>query len=173
MGKFLLLYMYITVFFSSLHAYESENKLEVVIIGKVAKFITWKEKNNTENFVITVLNNPYGSLFDETFSQKQIKNKNIVLKYIDNIDELQDTNILYIPVSKANELEDILRKVKSKNILTISSIRGFAEKQGIMQIYFVLQKVKLKINLDIAKSDDLQINASLLSIADVIKGNSQ
>jgi len=157
----------LTILFSPLSSYESESKLEVVIIGKAAKFIKWEE-DKSDNFIITVLSNPYGSLFDEIFKGKKVKNKDIKVVYIDTIDELQHSHVLYIPTSKKNELPDILNKVKNKNILTVSSIRGFAQKQGILQIYFVAQKVKLKINLDVAKNEDLHINSTLLRISEVV-----
>ena len=157
------------LFFTSLNAYESEDKLKVVIIAKVAKFIKWKD-NNHDKFIITVLNNPYGELFNEILNGKKIKNKSVEIKYIDNIDDLSDTNVLYIPVSDAKSLAVILEKTKGKNILTVSDIRGFADKNGVMQIYFASQKVKLRINLKTAKSDNKKISSSLLRIADVIRG---
>jgi len=167
MNKFILI---LVLFFTSLNAYESENKLKVVVIGKVAKFITWKDKGY-DKFIITVLNNPYGELFNKILIGKKIKNKQIEIKYIDNIDNLSDTNILFISTSNAKNLKFILNKIKGKNILTVSDIRGFADKNGIMQIYFASQKVKLRINLNIAKEDNLKISSSLLRIADVIRGS--
>ncbi|MEA3227873.1 MAG: YfiR family protein [Campylobacterota bacterium] len=157
------------LFFSSLNAYESEDKLKVVIIAKVAKFIKWENKDY-DNFIITVLNNPYGDLFDKTLHRKKIKNKTIEIKYIDDIDSLSDTNILYISTSDAKQLTTVLDKTKDKNILTVSDIRGFTDKDGIMQIYFSSQKVKLRINLKTATKENLKINSSLLRIADVIRG---
>jgi len=115
------------------------------------------------------LNNPYGDLFNQILKEKKVRDKEILIKYIDSIDELKFTNILYIPVSNSRKLEDILVKTKNKNILTVSDIRGFADKKGIVQIYFVSQKVKMKINLDSATQNKLKISLSLLRIADVIK----
>ena len=157
------------LFFASLNAYESEDKLKVVIIAKVAKFIKW-QNNSNDKFIITVLNNPYGDLFAKTLQGKKIKNKSIEIKYIENVKDLSQTNILYIPMTNTKDLNTILDKTKGKNILTISDIRGFADKKGIMQIYFASQKVKLRINLSTAKEDNLQISSSLLRIADVIRG---
>jgi len=102
---------------------------------------------------------------------KKIHNKPIELKYITNIDDLGTTNILYLPQSNTKNLLKILQKLQGKNILTVSDIRGFAEKKGMLQIYFVSQKPKLKINLDQAHKHKLKISLSLLRIADVIRGD--
>ena len=152
----------------SLFAYETENKLEILIISKVSKYIKWEEKPY-ESFKITVLQNSYGTLFDEIFLNEKINDKNVEISYIDDISQLEQTNILYIPESSAKDLENILATIENKNIVTISGIRGFAQKNGLIQIYFVSRKPKLKINLDTAKKENLKINASLLRISDVIK----
>lgn len=169
MKKILLLLSFLLLF-TNLNAAQSEEKLQAVIIGKVSKFIAW-EDNTRDEFVITVINNPFGDLLDEMYKTKKIKSKKVKIVYIDNIDDLQFTNVLYIPDSEASSLPNILEKTKTKNILTISNIRGFAEKKGSMQIYFASQKIKLKINLDTAKEDGLQIKSTLLRIATVIKEN--
>lgn len=155
---------------SSLYAYESQEKLQAAIIGKIAKFITW-EDSSSEKFVITILNNDSGNTFEKLYKNKHIKGKKVEIKYISNINQLSFTNILYIPKVTSKELKNILNKSKSKNILTISDTRGFAEKNGMVQVYFISQKPKLKINLDIANQENLKIKSSLLKIADVVKGD--
>ena len=153
-----------------LNAYQSEDKLKVVLVGKVGKYITWQEKNS-DDFIITILNNQNGDLFNKIYRDKKIKNHAVKLKYIQDIDELTQTNILYIPSSNSKNLEEIFKKTVDKNILTISDIRGFSQKGGILQIYFASQKPKIRINLDVAKRENLKIKSSLLQIADVVKDN--
>jgi len=164
---------YLTIsllFFSLLNASSSEDKLKVMIIGKVAKYVTWKESNR-DNFVITVLNNPFDDLFDKRYMRKKIHSKNVKIVSIQAIKQLTSTDILYIPKSDASRLDTILKAVKNKNILTVSDIRGFAEKKGMLQLSFVAQKIKLTINLDAVKKAKLKIRSTLLRIAKVIKEN--
>lgn len=160
--SFLLLY-------SSLYGYESEEKLQAVIIGKIAKFITWEDETN-ELFTITILRNQFGSIFNELYENKTIKGKKVVINYITDIEDVKHTNILYIGDVTSQELENIFTKIENKNILTISNLRGFAEKNGIVQVYFISQKPKLKINLNSAKAQNIKIKSSLLQIAEIIKG---
>jgi len=149
-------------------SYESEDKLKAVIMGKLAKYITW-DTEDSEYFVITILQNPFGDLLDKNYHDKKIKSKNVKINYINQPDELEFTHILYIPQVNQKQLEQILDKTQHKNILTISDSRGFAEKGGIVQVYFVSQKVKLKINLDLAKAENLMISSALLRIATVVR----
>ena len=163
--KLLLL---VILMFSSLNAYESEDKLKVIIIGKVIKYITWQNQDS-KNFIITILKNNYGDLFDKIYKDKKVYKKPIKIVYIDSIDELGETNILYVSENSANNLSTIIEKTKDKNILLVGDIRGLAQKGGTMQIYFSSQKIKLRINLDVANRDSLKFKSTLLRIADVIR----
>jgi len=160
----LLILLFICV--NPLNAYDKNDKLEVLIMAKASKYIKWEE-DSSENFIITILNNPYGDLFEKLLSNKKINNQPIKIKYISDIDELTRTNILYIPISDKKKLSSILEKIKNKNILTVSNMKGFVERGGIMQIYFISQRVKLKINLQESINNYLKISSSLLRISDV------
>jgi len=154
---------------TSLFSYESENKIQALIVGKIAKFITWEDESS-DTFVITMLHNSFGDTFDKVYKDKQIKGRNVEIRYITDIKDIKKTDVLYISNVTSTELDEILLKLKNTNILTISDLRGFAQKRGVVQVYFASQKPKLKINLISAKEQNLQIKSSLLQIADVIKG---
>lgn len=162
--KLLFIFLFIC---TSINAYESENKLKTVIVGKIAKYIFWN-KSIPDKFVITVLNNEFGMLFEETYVNKKIKSKSVKIRYIENIYQLSDSEILF--VSKSNDnIKEILAYTKHKNILTISDKRGFAQKGGIIQLYFVGQMLKLKINIDTMQEDGFKANRTLLRIVDIVK----
>ncbi len=153
---------------TNLYSYESEDQLEVVVIGKVSKFVKW-ERDRKSSFIITVLDNDYGDLFDKTYKGKKIQNRPIELKYINSIEELKFTHVLYIGHSNSSKLQKIMKKIKNKNILVISKIRGFAQKGGVIQIAFVSRKPKLTVNITTAKSNKLKVSSSLLKISEIVK----
>jgi len=161
----------ISLLLTNIYAYQLENKLKVLIIGKVAKYISWQESDK-DMFIITVLRDNDENLFDDIYQDKKIKHKPVSIRYIDDIKQLQKTDILYLSPSNSKKLPQILERLKNKNIFTISDIRGFAEKGGMMQIYFASQRVKLKINLENTQQENFKIKSSLLRISDVLRGNS-
>jgi hypothetical protein len=166
--KFLHLFFIFSLFSISLNAYESEDKLKVVIVGKVAKYITFKDNNET-TFKITVLNNQCKNLFDNVYKNKKIKSKPVEIIYIDKIDNLKSTDILYISKMNTINLQKILQKINGKNIFTVSDMRGFAQRGGILQFYFHSQKLKLKMNTDILQKEGFGANRTLLRIVDIVK----
>lgn len=166
MTKIFLIFLLVS---SSSFAYESEDELKVVLTGKIAKFITWQGDGEAK-FVITVIKNPYKNLFEKKYKNKKIKNKPVLIKYIDDISDLSFTNILYIPKVTSKELSSILKKTTQKNILTVSTMRAFAQKGGAVQLFFVSQKGRLKINLDVIKKENFKVKSSFIRISEVVKG---
>jgi len=154
----------------ALYAYESEDKLKTVIVGKVAKYILWKEQT-LDSFVITVLNNEFFTLFDEVYKDRTIKNRAVEIKYITDIDDLEDTDILFISQKNLHDIDDILDKVEKTNILTISDLRGFAQKRGCIQLYFLGRKLKLKLNIDIMKAKQFKVDKRLIRVSEIVKGD--
>ncbi len=168
MLKIIIFFLLLTL---SLNAYETEDKLKVIIVGKIAKHIVCSE-NNFDTFTITVLNDPFEGLFDKIYLNRRIKSKPVKIVYIDKISDLNSTNILYIPQVSHSQLSKILKETENQDILTISDNRGFASKGGVIQLYFVSQKLKLKINTSSAKKKNIQIAPILLRISNVVKGDS-
>jgi len=155
-----------------LNASEAPEKLKALIVGKVAKYVHWKHNTN-KFFTITMINEPSPEFFYQLYENQKIKNRSVKINHISSIDELRTTDILYIPKGNTLQLSHILESIDSKDILTISDIRGFAQKGGMIQLSFVSQKIKLKVNTDVAKEHDLHITPTLLRIADRVKGNNQ
>ena len=170
MNSLIKKFFIVLLFFNSLNGYQLEDKLQVIITGKIAKFISW-DSNNSETLDITVFNNKFGTYFDELYKDKKIKGKNVVINYIDRIEQIKNTHILYICNVDFNTLNNIFSYTKDKKVVTISDIRGFAQKGGMVQIYQKNQKLKLKINLDIVNQKNIQIKSSLLRIVDIVGDN--
>ena len=167
---FIFIFISIFIFHNNLYAYEIEDKLKSIIVGKIAKFINW-ENSDSKEFVITVYKNQLGDYFNSIHNGKKINDKKIRIDYINNIENLKFTNILYISKATSAELSSIFNYINKKNILTISDLRGFAQKGGIIQIYSLSQKLKLNINLQKAKKENIRIKASLLRMVNIVEGD--
>jgi len=156
-------------FYTASYAYEAEDQLQGLLIGKMAQFISRQDQNNDE-FTISVLDQSFANLLQSLYSNTKINNKQVKIKHLSSIDQLSSSDVLYISDASPAELEKILEFAKKANdILTISSMRGFAERNGMIQIYFVSQKPRLRINLDRTRQANFQIQSTLLQISDVIQ----
>ncbi|MCX7897621.1 MAG: YfiR family protein [Rhodocyclaceae bacterium] len=157
-------------FLASPLASEEEKKLQAVFIGRFASYVEWPD-GRRERFVITLLDdNPFGNLLGELYHDKRINGKPVELRHARRLEEVGETDILFITVANFQARRAAIEYAQKNGILTISEIKGFAENGGIIQIDFVEQRVRIKINYDAAMKSGLKIGAPLLSIATVLRG---
>ena len=117
-----------------------------------------------------MLNSSYSQLFDEVYFDKKIKSKPVIIRHIDNVDDIGTTDILFISELREFTLDEVFLMSRNKNILTVSDMRGFAHKGGNLQLYFVGQKLKLKMNIDAMQEEGFHVKRTLLKIVEVVEG---
>ncbi len=160
------------LFFSNLHSASSENELKAVVIGKISHFVKWKKEDTRDEFIITVFqNHSFNSHLDTLYENKEIHNKPVKIQYVNNVNDIKFTHILYVTKCSQEDQKAIINFTQKKSILTISENKGFAQRGGVIQLYFVSQKIRLKINHKMANNSNFKISSRLLSIAKIVKGH--
>lgn len=169
LGKLWIAALLLLIQTSVAWASDVERKLEAVFIGRFASYIEWPAKPR-DKFVITLLDdNPFGQLLDHLYQDKRIHNKSIELRYANRLEQVGETDVLFITLTSYSARLTAIRYAQKHGILTISEIKGFAESGGIIQLDFVEQKPRIKINHAVAVKSGLKIGAPLLSIANVLR----
>jgi hypothetical protein len=79
-------------------------------------------------------------------------------------------HIVFISSSEAARLDEILAQLKTKPVLTVSDISGFADRGGMIGFTTEDNKVKLEVNPKAAAAAGLHIDAQLLEIARHVVG---
>ena len=173
MKKILTIVLF-TGMFMQLLAVNQERDLQAVFLGRFAKFIDWPQKEK-DYFIITLIDeNPFENLLDDLYKDKTIHKKPIKIRYVTKLEDIKKTDILFITLDNPKEVEKVIAYAQQNSILTISEKRGFAQRGGIIQLNFVMQKTHLVINYDSAVKSNIKISSILLSIAqNVIKGGVQ
>lgn len=151
-------------------ASDEERKLEAVFLGRFANYIEWPV-NARPTFMITLIDeNPFGELLDDLYADKRIHGKPIEVRYVTKIEDIGQTDLLFITLDTVKTRQAAIDYAQQRSILTICEAKGFAERGGIIQLNFVDQKTRIKINHDAAVKSNIKIGAPLLSIATVISG---
>jgi len=165
-----IVYILLVVLLLPLFASNQERDLQAVFLGRFAKFIEWPESSKTI-FTITLIDeNPFGNLLTKLYSGKKIHGKKIKIKYVRNLKDIGITDILFITLNDYKKVQKVIKYAQKNSILTISEQRGFAQRGGVIQLGFVMQKPYLVINYDASLKSKIKISSSLLAIAqDVIK----
>jgi len=164
----------IFVFSFSLNAANSENEIKAAVLGKLSHFIKHKSPMRSDEYVIKVFQNEaFATFLQKKYNHKTINNKNVIVKNVQTMEELNSFDILYIGEVPHEIQYQLIKYAQHNNLLTIGEGSGFAERGGTVQLYFVSQKIRFKINLNAAKKSNLKISSSLLSMATIVKSENK
>jgi len=81
------------------------------------------------------------------------------------LSELESCDILYISEAEEFTVQQILSKIENKPILTISDMKKFIQKGGMIEFVEIDKNIKLHIHNTLARNHGLIIDPNLLNIA--------
>ncbi|MGE5339855.1 MAG: YfiR family protein [Candidatus Omnitrophota bacterium] len=152
---------------------EEEYRLKSIFILRICKFTQWPSTFEYPNkpFIISVLGNlPAG---EEIFFPKGVTlfHKNILVRKIKEVEEINGSDVLFIASSENNRLETILRYIEGRPILTVGDTRGFGAR-GVCINLFVTpkQSIGYEINPEAYKRSFLKPNSYLFTYGTVVSG---
>jgi hypothetical protein len=145
-----------------------EYKIKAAFLLNFAKFINWPANSfsgDEQLFKICVLGkNPFGSALS-AIESRTIGNRNIDLRYFDNVEQVADCHLLFISDSEKNNLHNIFRVLGDHPIITVSDINGFSGSGGIIEFVTKDNKLAFIINLSRAREQGFVIHSALLDLA--------
>ena len=169
-----ILFTLLSAFSFQLSAQSSEYTVKAAFIEKFTRFIDWPAGSNVNKsskpIILSVIGeNPYGKILDQLYSANKIKNKNVEIRYISKISEIEGTDILFISGTKNNNLSDILAYTKDKAILTIGDTEGFENAGVLINFYLEQSKIRFEINETALTASGLHSSYMLLNLAKIVK----
>ena len=149
---------------------ETDYKSYTLFIYNFMKYIEWPSNNTQGDFIIGVVGESAIVTELEKLSQtKKIKNRNIVIKKFQNLNELANCHLVYIPPNKSSMLKEIITIVQGKPVLLIAEREGLAKKGAAFS--FVIEEddiLKFEVNKTIIEKQQLKIPSVLLSLGSVV-----
>ena len=145
--------------------------LKAVFLFNFAQFVEWPASafpRADAPLVIGILGaDPFGKALDEVLQNEKARGRRIVLQRLKQLGDVQNLHILYISRSEASDLDEVLRDLQGRAVLTVGEIDEFARRGGMIEL-ITERKVRLRINLKAAKTAGLSISAKMLQLAEVI-----
>jgi hypothetical protein len=149
-----------------------EYQLKAVFLFNFAQFVEWPPSAFPEPeapLVIGVLGeDPFGEYLDQTVQGESVNNHPLAVQRYRRVDEITTCHILFVSRKEADRLEQILARLKGRGVLTVGDFDGFAGRGGMIRFVTDHNRIRLKINLDAAKADDLTISSKLLRPAEIV-----
>lgn len=159
-------------FFTSAAAPVSEFQLKAVFLFNFAEFVEWPPSafpQSNSPFVIGVVGkDPFGANLDDVVRGESLNHHPLVVQRFQNVSDVRDCQILYIPASEAPHLAEILAKLKGESVLTVGDAEDAAQRGVVIGFYTQDHQVRLRINIDAARVASLTISSKLLRPAEIV-----
>jgi len=144
----------------------SAEKIKVAYIYQFSQFVTWPDTVTSANQAFSVCeigSDPIVSEL-EPLTRRQVDGQKITLRYITEIRDTNNCNILYVGDLKGRQLNELFRYLHGKPVLTVSSIPNFVRKGGMIDFVIQNKKVRLETNVETVRHAKLKISAKLLEV---------
>jgi len=104
-----------------------------------------------------------------TIKDKKVEQRQIVLKRNVSLNEVEQCQVLFVGVSERSNLSNVLATVSKKMILTVSDIGSFAEQGGMVHLLKEEKRIRLVVNLRVARDNSVKLSSRLLTVATVVE----
>jgi hypothetical protein len=149
-----------------------EYQVKAVFIYNLTQFVEWPaEAFPTENspMIIGVLGeDPFGNFLEETVRGEEMKGHPLVVEHYQNMEDIKPCHILFVNLSRPDQLKQVFNKLRSQPILTVSDVNYFTRLGGMVRLMNEDNRTKIRINLDATKRADLVMSSKLLKLAEIV-----
>lgn len=149
----------------------SESDIKAAYLLNFARFVSWPEtafQSSVAPLVLCVLGQ--GPLDDSlpTILYKRVQNRPLVILQIRSIQELPPCHMLFVNESEAPRVPQLLAMLKSRPVLTVSSLPEFSRNGGMITFVAVEHKIRFDVNLTATQTAGLTISSRLLNLARLV-----
>lgn len=149
-----------------------EYDIKAVFLYNFAQFVDWPAASfpgPETPFIIGVLgDDPFGETLGRVIGDDTIRGRRVVTERYERVEDIQLCHILFVSRSEGRRVRQILDALRTRAVLTVSDIGGFASQGGMIAFYTENAKVRLRINHEAARTARLTISSKLLRVADVV-----
>jgi hypothetical protein len=146
-----------------------EVQVKAVFVYNFVQFAEWPTTSFAEPsspLIIGILGeDPFGSFLDRIVQGEKIGEHPIHVRRFANAEEARSSHILFIDKNKSRNIEEILEKLRGRSILTISDMKDFASRGGVIGFFVEDNKTKFEVNLKEYKNSNVVISSRVLRLA--------
>ncbi len=150
-----------------------EYELKAVYLERITRFLEWPDEAKgflaQDTFVIGVLGeNPFGNILTDLYAERPIKNRNVKVRYLSQLREIEGCDLLFISQSMSEELPQVLEITAKKPIVTVGDTEGFSERGVLVNFFIEKNKLRFEINEQGLREADIMIDSLLLKVSKIV-----
>lgn len=148
-----------------------EYDVKAAFLYNFTSFVEWPEtafKAPDAPFVIGVFgDDPFGKVLDDVVAGERVKNRPLILRRMNRVEDVKDCHILFISSSEKRRARDILNRCENAPVLTVADMPEFIEAGGAVAFRTEENRLKLHINVGAARASGLAVSSKLLKLSKV------
>jgi hypothetical protein len=149
-----------------------EYDLKAAFLFNFARYVEWPKEaflSETAPVMIGILGeDPFRRSLDDIVANESVGGRKLVVRRFASIEQLEPCQILFVSASHAKRLDQVLAKLGKKSVLTVGDSEGFTEHAGMIGFEMARNRLKLRINLPVARAAGLTISSQLLRQATIV-----
>jgi hypothetical protein len=149
-----------------------EYRLKAVFLFNFAQFVEWPATAFPEAdtpLVIGILgDDPFGAYLDETVRGERVNDRPLAVRRYQSVGDIGACHILFVSRPEQGRLSEILDSLKGTSVLTVSDAERFASRGGMIGFVTEQNRIRLRVNLEVARAAKLTISSKLLRPAQIV-----
>ena len=146
----------------------TESEVEAAYLYNFGRFVTWPAGRAVANnpFEICIIGkDPFGKVLDATVVGERIGGRTISIRRLLQMQQAGTCSILFVSSSEEGRLGTILDSAHRFNALTVSDVKHFAERGGVIGLVVQQDRVRFEVNRAAAERCHIQLSSELLKVA--------
>jgi hypothetical protein len=164
MRKFIILALLIQIVFLAKGSAQEENFISLSIYS-FTRFIDWPADESAD-FVMDIIG--HKSVYDklaEIAAGRKIGNRNIVVRYLESVNDITQSQILFVGFWQSKDLAKAIVKVGNAHTLIITEKDGLIEAGSAINFVIRNNAIKFEIKKSNILKYGLRIDETLLNLA--------
>ena len=149
-----------------------EYQVKAVFLFNFGQFVQWPQQQfdtSQAPFVICVLGeDPFGKTLDDVVRGESVGGRSLVVRRLRDTNGLAECNILFVSRHDANRLPDAVAAVRGRGVLTVTDAEGAPSQGAIIVLFNENNRIRMRIDLAAARTNNLVISSKLLRPAEVV-----
>lgn len=172
--KIFLALSFLLVFVSFSFSQETVEEKQAKFFIKVFEYTEWPNEEGIEEFTVGILGDSNNVIYNELIAQtknKTVKKKNIKVKKLNSLSEVNNVEILYLDKSKDLSINDIYKALNGRPIMLMT--KGYPFGQSMINFLVDVDEDKLQYELNEQKCEEANLTISPILTIVAIKSKTK
>jgi YfiR/HmsC-like len=146
----------------------TDAEVKAAYLYSFGKFVTWPPDRAVAGnpFEICIVGkDPFGKVLDRTVAGERIGGRTIAIRRLPQVQQAGSCSILFVSSSEEGRLPTILDSAHRFHLLTVSDLKHFAERGGVIGLVVQQDRVRFEVNRAAAERCHIQLSSELLKVA--------